>query len=52
MADTASTLFNAWPERLYVIAMDGRIAYKGGKGPYGFDPEEMDRFLQQKLFAI
>lgn len=46
MENGAATAFNAWPERLYVLGTDGRIAYKGGKGPYGFDPEELDGFLK------
>ena len=31
----------AWPERLYLIGTDNRIAYAGKHGPYGFSPEEL-----------
>ena len=48
-AMTADRAYGAWPERLYVIDREGRIAYQGGKGPYGFDPEELERFLNDAL---
>lgn len=38
--------YSGWPDRLYVIAEDGRIAYKSAPGPFGFKPEEMERVLQ------
>jgi hypothetical protein len=45
MENEADRAYNAWPERLYVVARDGSIAYKGGKGPYDFKPEELEEFL-------
>lgn len=45
MENRVGRAFNAWPERLYVISAEGRIAYQGGKGPYGFNPEELEAFL-------
>jgi hypothetical protein len=33
--------YSAWPARLYVVAADGRIGYKGGFGPDDFDVPEM-----------
>ncbi|MCH8913658.1 MAG: hypothetical protein IIA33_08845 [Planctomycetes bacterium] len=32
----------ALPDRLYLIGVDGTIAYKSGQGPMGFRPEELD----------
>jgi hypothetical protein len=32
MENEADRAYNAWPERLYVVARDGSIAYKGGNG--------------------
>jgi type I thyroxine 5'-deiodinase len=49
MENAADRAYGAWPERLYVIDREGRIAYQGGKGPYGFDPEELERFLNDAL---
>lgn len=47
MNDTISQLYNAWPERLYVIGKDKRILYKGGIGPFGFAPKQVDAFLSK-----
>jgi hypothetical protein len=49
MDDAAERAFNAWPERLYVLDRAGKVAYKGGKGPYGFDPDDLNRFLNTFL---
>lgn len=45
MQDTAALAFHAMPDRLYVIGADGRIAYRGARGPKGFDPDEMEKAL-------
>ena len=42
-------VFGAWPERLYVIDTDGRIAYKGALGPFGFHPKEVEAWLEQRF---
>jgi hypothetical protein len=39
MDDAVSEAFAAWPERIYVVDRDGRIAYAGGPGPFEFDPD-------------
>jgi hypothetical protein len=39
MDDAASVAFAAWPERIYVADPEGRIAYAGEPGPWGFEPE-------------
>ncbi|RDD42456.1 Type I iodothyronine deiodinase [Trichoplax sp. H2] len=45
--DTLKT-YSSMPERLYIIK-DGKVAYKGGPGPYCYSLEEMEEHLQ-KLF--
>src|SRR5262249_44614926 len=40
------TKYAAWPERLYVIAADGTLAYVGKPGPFDYHPEELDAWLQ------
>jgi Iodothyronine deiodinase len=40
MDDAVSEAFAAWPERIYVVDRDGRIAYTGGPGPFEFDPDD------------
>lgn len=41
----ADNLYAGWPERLYVVGPDGVIRYKGDTGPFGFDPEEVEAWL-------
>ena len=45
MEGRAEKAFAAWPERLYVLAPGGRVAYKGEMGPFGFDPDEAEHAL-------
>ena len=39
--------YTGWPDRLYVIGSDGRIAYKSRPGPYGFKPAEVSDTLSR-----
>lgn len=39
--------YAAWPDRLYIVDKNGKIAYKGGKGPRGFKPSEMAEKLKK-----
>jgi hypothetical protein len=45
MQDTAERAYTGWPDRLYVINRDGRVAYKSKAGPFGFHPDEMAQAL-------
>ena len=38
--DAVERAYTGWPDRLYVIDRDGRVAYKSAPGPYGFRPLE------------
>lgn len=49
MKDTVNQLYRAWPERMYVIDRDGKIAFKGGIGPFGFKPAEAEAALKKLL---
>ncbi|MFO0902361.1 MAG: deiodinase family protein [Pirellulales bacterium] len=33
------------PDRLYLVDRDGRIAFAGGPGPFGFNPRELEQSL-------
>lgn len=48
MQNTANAVYAAWPERIYVIDPDGRIVYKGGMGPFYFDPNEIVPVLEER----
>lgn len=43
--DAVNKNYAAWPERLYVIGVDGKIAYKGGQGPGGFRVAALETWL-------
>jgi type I thyroxine 5'-deiodinase len=39
--------YTGWPDRLYVIDRDGRVAYKSAAGPFGFKPAEVETSLKR-----
>lgn len=41
--------YTGWPDRLYVIDRDGKVAFKSPAGPFGFKPEKVRETLQQIL---
>jgi len=38
--------YAGWPDRIYLIDKQGRIAYKSKPGPFGFKPEELKAALE------
>ena len=46
MDNAASTLFAAWPERIYILRKGGMVHYRGGYGPYDFKPAEARQALE------
>jgi type I thyroxine 5'-deiodinase len=51
LENRADDLYAAWPERLYVIDESGLIAYKGGMGPFGYEPDEVEAWLAARFAA-
>ena len=49
ISDPAGTAYSGMPARLYVIDAKGKVAYKGGRGPFGFKPGEMEQALVMAL---
>lgn len=47
--DAACRAYDAWPDRLYLIGRDGRVAYQGGPGPDEFFPEELQAAISEEL---
>ncbi len=47
--DKVNAAYAGWPDRLYVIGTDGKIAYKGGPGPGGFRIVEVEQWLKQNV---
>lgn len=51
MENSTDRAYSALPDRLYFIGVDGDIVYKGGPGPMGFRPEELDAAISGYLDA-
>ncbi|MCB8944779.1 MAG: hypothetical protein H6658_13600 [Ardenticatenaceae bacterium] len=49
MDNAASTLFAAWPERIYILDKGGVVHYRGGYGPFDFKPDEAAISLAELL---
>ena len=47
--DRVGHAYSCMPDRLYVIDRSGSVAYKGGRGPFGFKPGEMEQSLVMTL---
>jgi hypothetical protein len=47
--DAVNQAYGAWPDRLYLVGADGRIAYRGGPGPFGFSPDALEEAIQAEL---
>jgi hypothetical protein len=58
MDDRVGHAYSGMPARLYIIDKTGKVAYKSGRGPWGFKPDEMEQSLvmllldQQKAPAV
>jgi hypothetical protein len=47
--DAVARAYGGWPDRLYLIGRDGRVAFQGGEGPFGFDPDELAAAIDIEL---
>ena len=43
--------YTGWPDRIYLIDSQGRIAYKSKPGPFGFKPDQLATALSRALPA-
>jgi len=50
--NAVASAYGGWPDRLYLISTDGRVAYQGGEGPFGFKPEELDRAIVAEVESL
>ncbi len=41
--------YGGWPDRLYLVGGDGRIAFQGEMGPFGFKPEQLEAAIEEEL---
>lgn len=47
--DSTDNAYSGWPDRLFLIDRDGRIAYRSNPGPFGFKPADLERALVTQL---
>lgn len=47
--DHVGHIYSGMPDRLYLIDRSGKVAYKGGRGPFGFKPQELEQQIAMML---
>ena len=47
--DKVNQAYAGWPDRLYLVGRDGKIAFKGRMGPGGFRPDELEAAIEEAL---
>ncbi len=52
MDDRVGHAYSGMPDRLYLIDRDGKVAYKGGRGPFGYKPKELEQALVMHLLDM
>lgn len=50
--NAVASAYGGWPDRLYLVGRDGRIAYQGGEGPFGFKPNDLERAIERELGPV
>lgn len=46
-ANTTEAAYTGWPDRLYAIDRNGRVAFKSTPGPFGFEPAGVEQALKK-----
>lgn len=47
--DSVGHAYSGMPARLYLIDRESRIAFKSGRGPFGFKPDELEQAIVMNL---
>jgi hypothetical protein len=50
-SDSTERAYTGWPDRIYLIDSQGRIAYKSAPGPFGFHAEVLGAALARVVAA-
>ena len=45
--NTTEKAYTGWPDRLYLIDRNGKVAYKSPPGPFGFKPDDLKAALER-----
>jgi len=46
VSDAVESAYTGWPDRLYLIDREGRVAFKSPPGPFGFKPSALEESLR------
>jgi hypothetical protein len=49
LEDSVNQAYAAWPTRLYLIDLEGKVVYQGELGPFGFRPSKFNKAIEQYL---
>jgi hypothetical protein len=49
MDNSVERRYTGWPDRLMLIDIDGRLAFKTEPGPFGFEPSQLEAALLRLL---
>ena len=52
MDDAVNQAYAAWPTRLYLVGLNGKVVYGGGLGPFDFKPSVFDKEIGKYLAEI
>jgi hypothetical protein len=52
MDDAVNKAYAAHPTRVYLVGLDGNVAYVGGIGPFRFKPAELEAAIEEYLEAL
>jgi thiol-disulfide isomerase/thioredoxin len=52
MGDSVDKAYAAWPTRIYVVDMEGRIAFKSRPGPFGFEAAPLRTAIERLRPAL
>ncbi len=51
MSDSTDKAYSAWPDRVFLVDVDGKIAVRADRGPWGFSPavRQVSTWLAEKF---
>ncbi len=47
--DRVGQAYQGHPDRLYLVGKDGKIAFAGDRGPFGFRPQDLESAIKKEL---
>lgn len=52
MDNRVASAYGGWPDRLYLIGRDGRVAFQSAEGPFGFRASDLDAAIERELKSL